>query len=175
MNIQRLYQYTPQGLVELENKGPTVDPALKELLEKNLATLLSVRPIASDVRVTPPFGGTVDTLGLDPDNRPVVVVYQSSPDDGTINRGVYYLDWLRRQPQVFDGLNGVQADSGTPPRVSRRVPRLVCIASFFSPFDVFAVELFERDIDLVTYRYFGDEYLMLEIVASHQGEPPVRP
>jgi hypothetical protein len=174
MTIQRLYQYTPQGLLELENKGATVDPALKELLEKNLVMLLGIRPIASDVRVTLPFSGTVDTLGLDPENRPVVVVYQSSPDDGTINRGVYYLDWLRRQPQVFDGLNGVQPDSGAPQRVTRRLPRLVCIASSFSHYDIFAVELFERDIELVTYRYFGDEYLMLEVVASHQGEPPVR-
>jgi hypothetical protein len=171
MTIQRLYEYTPEGLLELENKGPTIDPELKSLVEKHLTMLLGIRPIASDVRVTAPFSGTVDTLGLDPDNRPVVVVYQTSPHDGTINRGVYYLDWLRSQPQAFEGLNGSQADGGAPKR--RRMPRLVCISSSFSPFDVFAVELFERDIELITYRFFGDEYLMLEVVSSHQGEPPM--
>lgn len=47
-----------------------------------------------------------------------------------------------------------------------RTPRLVCVASDFTKYDVHAVTQIGRSIELVRYSDFGGELLALELIAS---------
>jgi len=42
--------------------------------------------------------------------------------------------------------------------------RLICIAADFNKYDEHAVQQIDRNIELMRYRYFGDELLLLELV-----------
>ena len=43
-------------------------------------------------------------------------------------------------------------------------PRLLCIAGDFTKYDEHAVQQINRNIELVRYRRYGDEFLVLELV-----------
>ncbi|MEU1820825.1 MULTISPECIES: hypothetical protein [Streptomyces] len=48
-------------------------------------------------------------------------------------------------------------------------PRLICLAEDFTRYDVHAIGEIQRTIDLVRYRYFGNDLLALESVPSVTG------
>jgi predicted transport protein len=54
-------------------------------------------------------------------------------------------------------------------------PRLLCIAGDFTRYDQHAVQQINRSIELIRYRRFGDDLLLLELVnaavATTSGEP----
>jgi predicted transport protein len=48
-------------------------------------------------------------------------------------------------------------------------PRLVCIASDFNRYDDHAVQQIDRNIELIRYRKFGEEFLLLEQANAYAG------
>ena len=48
-------------------------------------------------------------------------------------------------------------------------PRLICIAGDFTRYDEHAVKQINRNIELLRYRKFGDDLLMIELVHSPRG------
>ena len=54
-------------------------------------------------------------------------------------------------------------------------PRLICIAGDFNRYDDHAVKQIQRNIELIRYRRFGPELLMLDLVAatSVKGSPSI--
>ena len=58
-------------------------------------------------------------------------------------------------------------------------PRRLCIASDFTKYDGHAVEQINRNIELIRYRRFADDLLMLELVnvvtATGNGPSPLDP
>lgn len=45
-------------------------------------------------------------------------------------------------------------------------PQLICIAGDFNRYDNHAVNQMQRNIELIRYRRFGPEWLMLDLVAA---------
>ena len=55
-------------------------------------------------------------------------------------------------------------------------PRLVCIASDFTKYDAHAVQQIDRNIELVRYKKFGSDLILLELVnATTAGGQAIRP
>ena len=53
-------------------------------------------------------------------------------------------------------------------------PRLICIAGDFTRYDEHAVKQISRNIELVRYRRFSDDLLLLDLVTTTTaGGPPV--
>jgi predicted transport protein len=48
--------------------------------------------------------------------------------------------------------------------------RLICIASDFNRYDEYAVQQINRNVELMRYRYFGDNLLLLELVNAQTAE-----
>ena len=48
-------------------------------------------------------------------------------------------------------------------------PRLICIAGDFTRYDEHAVQQINRNIELIRYRKYGDEFLLLDLVNSVQA------
>jgi predicted transport protein len=53
-------------------------------------------------------------------------------------------------------------------------PRLLCIASDFTKYDSHAVQQMNHNIELIRYRWFGQDQLLLELVNAVTHRPPAR-
>ncbi|MNI38444.1 hypothetical protein D3C73_925830 [compost metagenome] len=51
------------------------------------------------------------------------------------------------------------------------MPRLICVAGDFTKYDEYAVKQINRNIDLIRYKKFGVDLLMLELVNSSTVKP----
>lgn len=106
------------------------------------------------------------SLGLDEDGSPVIIEYKRAVSENVINQGLYYLDWLMDHKREFQWLVMEKLGKETADKVEWSAPRLVCIAGDFTRYDGHAVKQIPRNIELLRYRRFGDELLMIELVHS---------
>lgn len=137
---------------------------VQDLFEANLETLLGVRFVASEFSTGQ--GGRIDTLGIDENGFPVVVEYKLDKNRTVINQGMSYMAWLRSHKAefwkvVFEKLGKEVADS-----IDHSSTRLICIATDFTRDDLGAYELMPNSIDLVRYRRFGQDRILLERITS---------
>lgn len=164
MSDIKLFRISGGIIVELVGTTDTVEKSVQVLFEKNLEALLGVRFLATEYSTT--HGGRIDTLGLDENGCPVILEYKRASNENVINQGLFYLDWLmdhRKDFQwlVMEKLGKVAADS-----VDWSAPRLICIAGDFNRYDDHAVKQIQRNIELIRYRRFGPELLMLDLVVA---------
>ncbi len=164
MSDIKLFRIGPGGVSELSGSTDTIEKSVQTLFEKNLESLLGVRFLASEFNTT--HGGRIDTLGLDENGCPVILEYKRSINENVINQGLFYLDWLmdhRKDLQwlVLEKLGKKEAEA-----VDWSAPRLICIAGDFNRYDDHAVKQIQRNIELIRYRRFGDDLLMLDLVAA---------
>ncbi|MEU2868705.1 DUF5655 domain-containing protein [Streptomyces olivoreticuli] len=125
--------------------------------------------MASEYSTGPRHGGRIDSLGLDENGAPVIIEYKRGQDAGVINQGLFYLSWLIDHKAEFQQLVRERLGAGAAAQVLWSDPRLICIAEDFTRYDAHAIGEIPRTIDLVRYRYFGDDLLALEPVASVTG------
>jgi predicted transport protein len=71
---------------------------------------------------------------------------------------------------VLDRLGGEAAQS-----IEWSGPRLICIANDFKKWDEHAVKQMNRNIDLIRYRLFSNDLLLLEGLTATSGNPTVKP
>ncbi|HRD87325.1 MAG TPA: DUF5655 domain-containing protein [Accumulibacter sp.] len=159
----KLFRIGQSGVSELSGTTDTIEKSVQTLFEKNLEPLLGVRFLASEFNTT--HGGRIDTLGLDENGCPVILEYKRSVNENVINQGLFYLDWLMDHRKDFQWLVLEKLGKKEAEAVDWSAPRLICIAGDFNKYDDHAVKQMQRNIELIRYRRFGDELLMLDLVA----------
>jgi predicted transport protein len=164
MSDIKLFRIGAGKVDELTGTTDTVEKSVQTLFEGNLEALLGVRFLASEFITS--NGGRMDTLGLDENGCPVILEYKRASNENVINQGLFYLDWLmdhRKDFQwlVLEKLGKEHADS-----VDWSAPRLICIAGDFNRYDDHAVKQIQRNIELIRYRRFGPELLLLDLIAT---------
>ncbi len=102
----------------------------------------------------------------------MIVEYKRGTDAGVINQGLYYMAWLMAHKDVFRNMVRDRLGASAAAQVLWSAPRLICVAGDFTRYDFHAVREHRRSIDLVRYRFFGQELLGLETVASVTGRAP---
>ena len=100
----------------------------------------------------------------DENNCPAIMEYKRSVGENVINQGLFYLDWLMDHRGDFERLVTRQLGHETADGIDWSAPRLVCIAADFTKYDAHAVQQIGRNIELIRYRMFGDDLLLLELV-----------
>ena len=171
----KLFRLKSRKASELKGEASHLEKPLQTLIETNLEPLLGIRFIASEHSTGKVHGGRIDSLGLDENSVPVILEYKRSTSENVINQGLFYLDWLMDHQAEFQLL--VQEKLGV--QVSKEIdwsaPRLVCIAADFTKYDDHAVQQIERNIELIRYRQFGHELLLLDqvnaVAASNASAP----
>lgn len=163
MSDIKLFRIGQGGVSELSGTTDTIEKSVQTLFEKNLEPLLGVRFLASEFNTT--HGGRIDTLGLDENGCPVILEYKRSVNENVINQGLFYLDWLMDHRKDFQWLVLERLGKKEAEAVDWSAPRLICIAGDFNRYDDHAVKQIQRNIELIRYRRFGDELLMLDLVA----------
>ena len=164
MSDIKLFQFEDQGAVEIPGAAIQVEKSLQTLFEGNLEALLGIRFIATEHSTGPVHGGRIDTLGLDEDNSPVIIEYKRAVNENVINQGLFYLDWLLDHRKEFQWLVMEKLGADAAKAVDWSAPRLLCIAGDFTRYDEHAVKQIARNIELIRYRRFGEDLLMLELV-----------
>jgi predicted transport protein len=140
-------------------------------IERHLDALLGVRFLASEYATGRTHGGRIDTLGIDENNRPVIVEYKRALNENVINQGLFYLNWLMDHKAelkllVLDRYGKDAADT-----IEWASPRLLCIAGDFTKYDEHAIQQIPRSIELIRYRRYGDDLLLFELVNATAAEP----
>lgn len=175
MGAITLYRLKDGKTVVLPSRTVSLEKSLQNIFENNLETLLGIHFLKSEHSTGARQRGRIDTLGIDENYNPVIIEYKRSTNQNVINQGLYYLDWLLDHRAEFKAMVADKLGEDGANKIDWSTPRLVCIASGFTIYDEHAVKQMNKNIDLVRYRKFGDEFLLLELInIASQKETVVR-
>lgn len=163
MSDIKLFRLQSGHAVELQGNASDLEKPLQNLIEANLDTLLGIRFLATEYSTGKTHAGRIDSLGLDENNCPVILEYKRSVGENVINQGLFYLDWLMDHQAEFKLLVMDKLGKPAADAIDWSAPRLVCIAADFTKYDGHAVQQINRNIELIRYRRFGEELLLLEL------------
>jgi len=164
MSDTKLFKIQGQQVTELTGSAAKIEKSLQEQIERNLDTYLGVRFLATEYSTGANHGGRIDTLGIDEDGSPVIIEYKRSMNENVINQGLFYLDWLLDHKAEFELLVLKNLSKEDSENIDWNNPRLLCIAGDFTKYDEHAVKQMNRNIELIRYRMFGEDLLLLELV-----------
>lgn len=155
---------------EIEGKSVALEKSLQTLIENNLESFLGIRFIATEYTTGKTHGGRIDTLGFDENRCPVIIEYKRALNENVINQGLFYLDWLMDHQAEFkllvlEKLGGKEAEE-----IDWSAPRLLCIAGDFTKYDEHAVQQMNRNIELIRYRKYGGELLLLDLINATSAQ-----
>lgn len=160
MSDLKLFRTGAGSVAEISGGAVALERSLQLLFEANLEALLGVRFLASEFVTN--TGGRMDTLGIDENNAPVVIEYKRASNENVINQGLFYLDWLMGHRKDFEWLVMERLGKEVAEKVDWSGSRLICVAGDFQKWDEHAVKQMNRTIDLVRYRRYGNDLLLLE-------------
>ncbi len=169
MSDIRLFRLDGGKGEEVPGSASVLEKSLQTLIENNLETLLGVRLVKSEHYTGLKHGGRVDTLGIDENDGPVIIEYKRATNENVINQGLFYLDWLIDHKAEFQLLVEKAIGRDVAEKIDWEERRLICIAGGFTRYDEHAIQQIDRTIDLIQYRRFGDNLLMLELVNASTG------
>lgn len=125
---------------------------------------MGVTFLATEYSTGSNHGGRIDTLGIDENGSPVIIEYKRATNENVVNQGLFYLDWLMNHKAEFELLVLKNLSKEDSENIDWNNPRLLCIAGDFTKFDEHAVKQMNRNIELIRYRKFGEDLLLLELV-----------
>jgi predicted transport protein len=94
----------------------------------------------------------------------VIVEYKRHSNENVINQGLFYLDWLLDHQAEFRWLVMEKLGKDVADDIDWAGTRLLCIAADFTRYDQHAVQQIPRNIELLRYKLFDNDLLLLELV-----------
>lgn len=170
MSDIKLFSIYADTVDELAGRSALLEKELQHQIENKMETFLGVRFLASEYSTGKTHKGRIDSLGLDENNCPVIVEYKRHSNENVINQGLFYLDWLLDHQAEFQLLVMKQLDRDLTESIEWGGTRLICIAADFNKYDEHAVQQINRNIELMRYRYFGKDLLLLELVNAQTAD-----
>lgn len=175
MSDIQLFRLADKIATEIKGSSSELEKPLQNLIEANLEALLAIRFLATEYSTGSVHKGRIDTLGIDENDCPVILEYKRSSRENVINQGLFYLDWLLDHREAFEKLVLHRYGTNTAEAIDWNSPRVVCIAADFSRYDAHAVQQIDRNIELVRYRRFGPDLLLLEQVNTVTSVSSIEP
>lgn len=164
MSDIQLFRLSQDSASELPSRTATLEKDLQTLIERQMETFLGVRFLASEYGTGKTHKGRIDSLGMDENGCPVIVEYKRHNDENVISQGLFYLDWLLDHQAEFRWLVMEKLGKEVAEQIDWTGTRLLCIAADFTRYDQHAVQQIARNIELIRYKLFGDDLLLLELV-----------
>lgn len=164
MSDIQLFRLMADKATELPGRAAAVEKQLQSLIESQMPAFLGVRFLASEHATGKTHKGRIDSLGLDENGCPVIVEYKRHSNENVINQGLFYLDWLLDHQAEFRWLVMERLGKEVADAIDWSGTRLLCIAADFTRYDQHAVQQIPRNIELIRYKLFGDDLLLLELV-----------
>ena len=170
----KLFLVQSDSARELRAESVDIEKSLQSLMEQHLESFLGVRFVASEYVTGRAHGGRIDTLGLDDNNCPVIIEYKRALNENVISQGLFYLDWLMDHQGEFTLQVMKRLGTECSEQIDWSGPRLLCIAGDFTRYDEYAVLQIPRNIELLRYRRYGGDLLLLELVRAGTAVPNQR-
>lgn len=170
MSDIKLFRLSGDAVSELEGRSVALEKSLQNLIEKNLDTFFGISFLVTEYATGKTHGGRIDTLGIDENNCPVIIEYKRATDENVINQGLFYLDWLLDHKGEFTLLVQDKLGKDVAKEMEWSSPRLLCVAGDFTKYDEHAVQQINRNIELIRYRKYGNEFLVFELVNATTAE-----
>ncbi len=164
MSDIKLFQINGPKVEVLQSSSAKIEKSLQTQIENNLDIYLGVSFLATEYSTGSNHGGRIDTLGIDENGSPVIIEYKRATNENVVNQGLFYLDWLLDHKAEFELLVLKNIGTEDSENIDWYNPRLLCIAGDFTKYDEHAVKQMNRNIELIRYRRFGDNLLLLELV-----------
>lgn len=164
MSDIQLFRLHEGTVTELSSEAASLEKQLQTLIEGHMETLLGVRFLASEYATGKTHRGRIDSLGLDENGCPVILEYKRHSHENVMSQGLFYLDWLMDHQAEFRWLVMEKLGKDIADHVEWAGTRLLCIASDFTRYDVHAVQQIPRNIELIRYKLFGEDLMLLELV-----------
>ena len=165
MSDIQLFRLVADGSAsELPGRAVAVEKQLQSLIEAQMSTFLGVRFLVSEHATGKTHRGRIDSLGLDENGCPVIVEYKRHSNENVMNQGLFYLDWLLDHRAEFQWLVMDKLGKSVADQIDWAGTRLLCIAADFTRYDLHAVQQIPRNIELIRYKLFGHDLLLLELV-----------
>ncbi|MBR8179416.1 MULTISPECIES: DUF5655 domain-containing protein [Burkholderia] len=164
MSDIQLFRLSNGTASELPGQAAKLEKQLQGLIEANMPTFLGVRFLASEYVTGKTHKGRIDSLGLDENGCPVIIEYKRHSNENVINQGLFYLDWLLDHQAEFRWLVMEKLGKEVAEQIEWSGTRLLCIAADFTRYDEHAVQQIPRNIELIRYKLFGNDLLLLELV-----------
>ncbi len=164
MSDIQLFRLGDGKVQELPGKAAAIEKDLQMLIESHMETFLGVRFLETEYRTGKTHRGRIDSLGLDENNCPVIIEYKRHSNENVINQGLFYLDWLLDHKAEFQLLVMEKISKTAAKAIDWSGTRLICIAADFNKYDEHAVQQINRNINLIRYKLFADDLLMLELL-----------
>lgn len=164
MSDIQLFRLAAGTATELPGRAAAIERQLQSLIESQMPAFLGVRFLASEYATGKTHKGRIDSLGLDENGCPVIVEYKRHSNENVINQGLFYLDWLLDHQAEFRWLVMERLGKDATDAIDWAGTRLLCIAADFTRYDQHAVQQIPRNVELIRYKLFGDDLLLLELV-----------
>ena len=164
MSDIKLFSQAGEVFTELTGSFAALESDLQKQIESNMLAFLGVQFLATEYATGKTHQGRIDSLGLDENGCPVIIEYKRAKSDNVITQGLYYLDWLLDHQAEFQLLVMEKLGNETADTIEWMGARLICIAADYNKFDEHAIQQIDRNIELMRYRYFGGDLLLLELV-----------
>lgn len=171
MSDIKLFAIDGKAVRELDGQSVAIEKSLQKLIEGHLEGFLGVRFLATEHATGRTHGGRIDTLGIDENGSPVIIEYKRATNQNVINQGLFYLDWLLDHRAEFKLLVIERLGKDAAGQIEWSSPRLLCIAGDFTKYDEHAVHQMDRNIELIRYRKYGGDLLLLELVNAVSTTP----
>lgn len=175
MSDIKLFRTNGDTVAQLEGRSVALEKSLQTLIEKHLEVFLGIRFLASEHSTGKTHGGRIDTLGIDEDGCPCIIEYKRTTNENVINQGLFYLDWLMDHKGEFELLVLRKFGKEVADGIEWSSPRLICIAGRFTKYDEHAVQQINRNISLIEYVRFDEEFLLLEMVSAVTSKDSIEP
>ena len=175
MSDIQLFRLLSGAAAELPSRTAVVEKHLQSLIESQMQTFLGARFLASEYATGKTHRGRIDSLGLDENDCPVIIEYKRHSNENVINQGLFYLDWLLDHRAEFQLLVMEKLGNETAYGIDWAGTRLLCIAADFTRYDEHAVQQIPRNVELIRYKLFGDDLLLLDLVNAVSVTMPRRP
>ena len=173
MSDIKLFSLHSGQVIELAGKSALLEKHLQEQIELHMDVFLGVHFLATEYGTGKTHKGRIDSLGLDENGCPVIVEYKRHSNENVINQGLFYLDWLLDHQAEFKWLVMEKLGKDAADTIEWGGTRLICIATDFNRYDEHAVQQINRNIELMRYRYFGADLLLLELVNAQTASEPI--
>lgn len=156
-----LFRIEGEEVYGIETKSIDLEKKVQNLIEQNLNELLGITFLATEYTTGERHGGRIDTLGIDENNAPVILEYKKHKNQNVINQGLFYLDWMMDHKAEFESL--VRTETAEELDIEWSSPRLICIAPDFTKYDSHAVEQIDQNIELMRFKQYEEDILLLEL------------